>query len=112
MSTKSKKKLPSDCVVATRGAINALPCTVTVAPGTPAPEESVTVPAIFPVIATCAKVAGPKPSKTITKTSAAIQPEFKIDLLIENEDRICSPLSHARIPDLDLDNGHPHPLVP
>src|SRR6184192_2389854 len=50
---RSKRYAPSAPVVVVCSAISAVLLTVTVAFGTPAPEASVTTPAIFPVVATC-----------------------------------------------------------
>src|SRR5882762_1162551 len=99
MSTKSKRKLPSVCVVATRGAIRALPWTVTVAPGTPAPDASVTVPAIFPVIATCAKAVELSAARLRARQNATNHPRLRNNLDMEYEDRICSPPQNAKILD-------------
>src|ERR1700732_3935600 len=99
MSTKSKRKLPFAWVEVTRGTINALPCTVTVAPGTPAPEESVTVPAIFPVIATCAKLVELNATKLIAKASATNHSGCGRNLEMEFEDCILFPL---RVQDIRL----------
>lgn len=108
MSTKSKRKLPSACVVAMRGDIRALPWTVTVAPGTPAPEGSVTVPAILPVIATCAKAGELNAARQSTTQNETTLTQLRIRLETKYEDRICSPLQNATI----LDRPNKRTLVP
>jgi hypothetical protein len=81
-----------------RGAINALPCTVTVAPGTPPPEESVTVPAIFPVIATCARQTELQAARLKARDTATNNARLRNNLE-KYEDRICSLLQSAQILD-------------
>jgi hypothetical protein len=62
-----------------------------VAPGTPPPEESVTVPAIFPVMATCERATGLNVATLNAKDSATNNARGINDLEMEYEDRICSP---------------------
>src|SRR5580704_2843163 len=82
-----------------RGAISALLLTVTVAFGTADPEESVTTPVIFPVIATCAEmIAGRQLSSINRKT---------IRLLIIPPSTDSSSSYY-----LNLQFGKPHPRPP